>query len=349
MHVKGVHDPEAGGCATTRRGRLAFTGLSMALGTLLVACVETGNPPVAGGGADARPGTVDVGESAVDVGESAVDAQTVLDTVAALEAGDPEGTDDPSEDRVGGEDAAGDGEANAEATMDDGAARPDADETNEGARGDNADEVTRPPDERGAGSPDAGSPDESEAVAPDEGDAGPPDESDAGSPDESDGESPDEGDAAGEPARPDSPSDGSDAEDALSDAVSLVGGDVLPPVQPVSGTDAKLDGVLLELLRARRAGGDAGAAAYAAQHQPGLSLDGLRVQIVCESADEASTVREQVAEAGGTVTASFENYLWAEVSLGEIEGLAQAEAVWTLSVSQAVVQPRGVTPPNGRQ
>ena len=123
------------------------------------------------------------------------------------------------------------------------------------------------------------------------------------------------------------------------DPVPLPGGDVLPVAGPVAGADVKLDGVLLELVRARRTGGEVGVLAYVERHQPGLSVDRLRVQIVCESTDKAASVREQVAGAGGTVTTSFANYIWAEVSLDEIETLAATEAVWTIGVSQALVQP----------
>ena len=121
--------------------------------------------------------------------------------------------------------------------------------------------------------------------------------------------------------------------------VSLVGEEVLPVAQPVTGTEVKLDGVLLELVRARRADGAAGVLAYVERYQPGLSVDSLRVHIVCESADEASAVRDQVAGVGGTVTASFANYVWAEVPLDEIEALAATEAVWTIGVSKPLVQP----------
>ena len=151
-----------------------------------------------------------------------------------------------------------------------------------------------------------------------------------------------EGDAtAGPPPSPPPapPSDAPGTEVPPADQVPLPGGDALPVAQPVSGADVKLDGVLLELVRARRTSGEAGVLAYVERYQPGLSVDRLRVQIVCESADKAAAVREQVAGAGGTVTTSFANYIWAEVSLDEIEALAVTEAVWTIGVSQALVQP----------
>lgn len=279
MHLQRARDSGDGGWGATCRRWLVCTGLSMAVGTLLVACVE---------GTDTRA--------------VAVTPQSARGTIESPNAGETQGLEGPSADGVGGAIDAENDEQNAEATMDDGAAKPAAGEANEDGRGDNPDEVTTSPDESEAGSPD--------------------------------------GSGAGEaPGSQDSPPDRSEGGGTLSDVVSLVGGDVLPPVQQVSGTDVKLDGVLLELLGAMRAGGQAGALAYAEQHQPGLSVDGLRVQIVCESADEASTVREQIAATGGTVTTSFENYVWAEVSLDTVEGLAESEAIWTISVSQAVVQP----------
>ena len=140
------------------------------------------------------------------------------------------------------------------------------------------------------------------------------------------------------PASPDAPNEPDPAE-APPEPVSLVEADVLPAVQPVTGTDVKLDGVLLELVRARRTGGEAGVLAYVEQHQPGLSVDRLRVEIVCDSSDAAATVREQVAAAGGTVTTSFENYVWAEVELEDVEALALTEAVWTIGVTQSLMQP----------
>ena len=140
------------------------------------------------------------------------------------------------------------------------------------------------------------------------------------------------------PGSPDAPNEPEPA-DAPPEPISLVGADVLPAVRPVSGTDVKLDGVLLELMRARRTGGEAGVLAYVEQHQPGLSVNRLRVEIVCGSSDAAAAVREQVAAAGGTVTMSFENYVWAEIPLDEVEALAVTEAVWTIGVTQSLMQP----------
>ena len=139
---------------------------------------------------------------------------------------------------------------------------------------------------------------------------------------------------------PDSEADAPVAADAPQ-PVALVGGDMLPAAQPVTGTDVKVDGVLLELLRARRAGGEAGLRAYVAQYRPSLSVDRLRVEIVCASVEAVALVREQVAAADGTVTTSFDSYVWAEVSLDGVEALAGTEAVWTIAVTQAVVRPGG--------
>ena len=117
--------------------------------------------------------------------------------------------------------------------------------------------------------------------------------------------------------------------------------DLLPAAQPVTGVDMKLDGVLLELVRARREGGETGLLAYMERHRQGLSPERLPVQIVCESIGAVAAVREQVAAEGGTVTTSFENHLWAELPLDGIEALAATEAIWTVAVSQAVVRPFG--------
>ena len=135
------------------------------------------------------------------------------------------------------------------------------------------------------------------------------------------------------PSPPDSPSDEAPEPDLMAGPI------VLPPGQPVTGTDVKLDGVLLELVRARRRGGEAGVLAYAEQHRPGLSVDRLQVEVVCTSAETGMWVREQIAAAGGTVTASLENYIWADLSLDGVETLVAAEAVWTIAVSQVVVEP----------
>ena len=106
---------------------------------------------------------------------------------------------------------------------------------------------------------------------------------------------------------------------------------VLPPVADVvTPVEAKLDGALLEMVRGQRDGQDAGA-----------SSDGGRVtvEIVCESPDHVAAVQEQVVAAGGAVTASFEDHLWAEVPLAAVEGLAATPAVWTMALNRAVARP----------
>ena len=152
-------------------------------------------------------------------------------------------------------------------------------------------------------------------------------------------ESPETTDDAEARASAGSPADTIESVHAPLEPLSAVESDVLPVAQPVTGADAKLDGVLLELVRARRAGGETGLLAYVEQHRRELSLDRLQVEIVCESPGAAAAVREQVAAVGGTVTTGFENYLWAELSLEGVEALAATEAVWTVAVSQAVVRP----------
>ena len=149
-----------------------------------------------------------------------------------------------------------------------------------------------------------------------------------------------EGGGADAPSASDSEVDAPVAADTLQ-PVAVVSGDILPAAQSVTGTDVKLDGVLLELLRARRAGGEAGLRAYVAQHRPALAVDRLRVEIVCASVEAAAVVREQVAAADGIVTTSFDTYVWAEVSLDGVEALAGTEAVWTIAVTQALVRPGG--------
>ena len=120
--------------------------------------------------------------------------------------------------------------------------------------------------------------------------------------------------------------DAADAADAL--PVSAPAADAVTPVE------AKLDGALLEMVRGQRDGRDARA-----------SSDGGRVvvEIVCESPDHVAAVREQVVAAGGAVTASFEDHLWAEVPLAAVEGLAATPAVWTMALNRAVARP--VAPP----
>lgn len=105
---------------------------------------------------------------------------------------------------------------------------------------------------------------------------------------------------------------------------------VAPAPDAVTPVEAKLDGALLELVRGQRDGRDAGA-----------SSDGGRVavEIVCESPDHVAAVREQVVAAGGAVTASFEDHLWAEVPLAAVEGLAATPAVWTMALNRAVARP----------
>ena len=152
-------------------------------------------------------------------------------------------------------------------------------------------------------------------------------------------ESPENGGDVKVPASSGSPAETTEAADTPPALVSLVGRDVLPAAQPLTSVDAKLDGVLLELVRARRVGGEAGLLAYVERHQQGLSIDRLQVEIVCGSTGAAATVREQVAEAGGTVTTSFENHVWAELPLDRIEALAATEEVWSMAVSQAVYRP----------
>lgn len=103
-----------------------------------------------------------------------------------------------------------------------------------------------------------------------------------------------------------------------------------PAADAVTPVEAKLDGALLEMVRGQRDGRDARA-----------SSDGDRVavEIVCESPDHVAAVREQVVAAGGAVTASFEDHLWAEVPLAAVEGLAATPAVWTMALNRAVARP----------
>lgn len=154
-------------------------------------------------------------------------------------------------------------------------------------------------------------------------------------------ESPDTTDDAEAQASSGSPVTTSAAGHGSPEPVLLVEPDVLPAEWPVTGVEAKLDGVLLELVRARREGGETGLLAYVERHRQGLSPERLPVQIVCESIGAVAAVREQVAAAGGTVTTSFENHLWAELPLDGVEALAATEAIWTVAVSQAVVRPFG--------
>lgn len=133
-----------------------------------------------------------------------------------------------------------------------------------------------------------------------------------------------------------SPRDSRIGPDAPLEPVPLPDDGLLPVADPVTGADVKLDGVLLELVRARRSGGDAAVLAYIEQHRPGLSVERLQVEIICESVDTAEAVRNQVTGAGGTVTSSFENRVWAEIALEDVEALAVTEAVWTVSMSQAL-------------
>lgn len=103
-----------------------------------------------------------------------------------------------------------------------------------------------------------------------------------------------------------------------------------PAADVVTPVEAKLDGALLEMVRGQRDGQDAGA----------LSDGGrVAVEIVCESLDHVAAVREQVVAAGGAVTASFEDHLWAEVPLAAVEGLAATPAVWTMALNRAVARP----------
>ena len=255
---------------------LAWAGLPMMVGTLLVACAERPGPRGGGEVTDSRSASVD--------GQSAPQATGVTQGV------------DSSASQIRDEDApttnaARNTEREVNGVVEEGAGIGDD------AGGERAIEVTLFPEAGGDAT------------------AGPA------------------------PAPPEPPSDAPGAEVPPADSVPLPGGAALPVAQPVTGADVKLDGVLLELVRARRTGGEAGVLAYVERSQPGLSVDRLRVQIVCESADKAASVRELVAGAGGTVTTSFANYIWAEVSLDEIEALAVTEAVWTIGVSQALVQP----------
>ena len=121
---------------------------------------------------------------------------------------------------------------------------------------------------------------------------------------------------------------------AAADALLAEVVDALPVSAPaadvVTPVEAKLDGALLEMVRGQRDGQDAGA----------LSDGGrVAVEIVCESPDHAAAVREQVVAAGGAVTASFEDHLWAEVPLAAVEGLAATPAVWTMALNRAVARP----------
>lgn len=100
--------------------------------------------------------------------------------------------------------------------------------------------------------------------------------------------------------------------------------------EAVIPVEAKLDGALLAMVHGQRDGPDAGALSAG---------DRVAVEIVCESRDDIAAVWEQVVAAGGAVTASFENYLWVDVPLTAVEGLATTSAVWTMALNRAVVRP----------
>ena len=103
-----------------------------------------------------------------------------------------------------------------------------------------------------------------------------------------------------------------------------------PAADAVTQVEAKLDGALLEMVRGQRDGRDARALSDG---------DRVVVEIVCESPDHVAAVREQVVAAGGAVTASFEDHLWAEVPLTAVEELAATPAVWTMALNRAVARP----------
>lgn len=104
-----------------------------------------------------------------------------------------------------------------------------------------------------------------------------------------------------------------------------------PAADAVTTVEAKLDGALLEMVRGQRDD----------QQDARALSDGGRVvvEIVCESPDHVAAVREQVVAAGGAVTASFEDHLWAEVPLAAVEGLAATPAIWTMALNRAVARP----------
>ena len=303
MNLQRVRVPGAGNGLGASGRRIACTVVSMAIVPLLVGCAESGTP------------TTDL--EVADGGGGSDDTRSMPPTSGSPNGAFTQGTEDAPAGDVGGGEAPTnevpegapepEGEANDEAEMDGVAGtRGDAETRDDTETRDDIETKDDTGDERVAdvtASPEVGSGVEVPA---------------SGSPD-----SPSESGPAATPPDP----------------LSLANADVLPAVQPVTGTDVKLDGVLLELIRARRTGGEAAVRAYAQQHQPGLSVERLRVEIVCDSPDAAAVVREQVAAAGGTVTTSFENYVWAELPLDEVEALVVSEAVWTIGVTQSLVQP----------
>lgn len=112
-----------------------------------------------------------------------------------------------------------------------------------------------------------------------------------------------------------------------------------PLVEPPQGVEVKLDGSLVALVRAYRAGGQAAASALVRTEGFEMTQERLNVGVTVGDEAEMATIRERIEELGGEVTVGFANQIYALLPISAVEALATEESVWSMAVPRRVTSP----------
>lgn len=113
-----------------------------------------------------------------------------------------------------------------------------------------------------------------------------------------------------------------------------------PPQKSATvSTDDKLDGVLLNLVKARKKGGEKSMLTYADSIDLKLENGQVPVTIIGVSEEKLASIQEKLIANGGSSLTTFENNLYALIPLKAIESVAAEDAVWTMSLSRQMSYP----------
>lgn len=110
-----------------------------------------------------------------------------------------------------------------------------------------------------------------------------------------------------------------------------------PPTGTLSPAEQKLDAALLELAREKGDIKEPALASWGAKHQLPTEKGLVGVDITCRTAAEADRVEVSVKQAGGEITAKFENTVYARIKPGTVLALANMSEVWTIATSRKVI------------
>jgi hypothetical protein len=112
-----------------------------------------------------------------------------------------------------------------------------------------------------------------------------------------------------------------------------------PQKSATVSTGDKLDGVLLNLVKARKKGGEKSMLTYANSIDLKLENGQIPVTIIGISEEKLASIQKKLAVNGGKEITTFENNLYAVVPVEAIEPLAADDAVWTMSLSRQMFFP----------